>query len=261
MRSTSSRIPLALHNRRAAPVRCRRGARSSRNIQLEPQWRTASPGFGSSAGAALAARCCVGEPCTALALAVWCCFQLPRAPRCLLAAPAWHGSCCLSPTALDPNRSKEDGKLYVIKEVDISNMPPAEREAAHQEAKASPAWRAWHLAGEHSSSACRMCTGTCAQAACPRSLCVGRVPARVIPGCHVQRLKARLGAPPAPQLLMALDHPNVVRCYEAFVAEGRLHIVMDYCTEGGGPREGAGTAAWWRCCGCGSHACRHASHA
>lgn len=37
---------------------------------------------------------------------------------------------------------------------------------------------------------------------------------------------------PPMQLLMALDHPNIVRCHEAFVSEGKLCIVMDYCSQG-----------------------------
>ncbi|GBG00214.1 hypothetical protein Rsub_12995 [Raphidocelis subcapitata] len=65
--------------------------------------------------------------------------------------------------------SREDGRQYVVKEVDLRRMPREEREAAHQEAK----------------------------------------------------------------LLMSLDHPNIVRCHETFISdEGKLCIVMDYCSEG-----------------------------
>ena len=31
---------------------------------------------------------------------------------------------------------------------------------------------------------------------------------------------------------MGLSHPNIVRCREAFVADGALCIVMEYCSEG-----------------------------
>ncbi|KAJ9525273.1 hypothetical protein QJQ45_020808 [Haematococcus lacustris] len=64
--------------------------------------------------------------------------------------------------------SKVDGKKYVIKEIDISRMPKAERESAEQEAK----------------------------------------------------------------LLMALNHPNIVRCTECFTHQSKLCIVMDWCSEG-----------------------------
>jgi serine/threonine protein kinase len=64
---------------------------------------------------------------------------------------------------------KLTGKHYVIKEIDISRMPKAERDASEQEAK----------------------------------------------------------------VLMALSHPNIVRCTECFVHQGRLLcIVMDWCSEG-----------------------------
>lgn len=64
--------------------------------------------------------------------------------------------------------NKVDGKNYVIKEVDMSRMPKAERDAAEQEAK----------------------------------------------------------------LLMALNHPNIVRCLECFTHMNKLCIVMDWCSEG-----------------------------
>ncbi|WIA14899.1 hypothetical protein OEZ85_001614 [Tetradesmus obliquus] len=64
--------------------------------------------------------------------------------------------------------SKLDAKNYVIKEVDISRMPRAERESAEQEAK----------------------------------------------------------------LLLALKHPNIVRCKECFTSGSKLCIVMDWCSEG-----------------------------
>lgn len=35
------------------------------------------------------------------------------------------------------------------------------------------------------------------------------------------------------QLLMALNHPNIVRCSECFVHQNKLCIVMDHCSEGG----------------------------
>ncbi|KAF5839493.1 kinase-like domain-containing protein [Dunaliella salina] len=63
---------------------------------------------------------------------------------------------------------KSDGKSFVVKEIDVSRMPKAERETAELEAK----------------------------------------------------------------LLMALNHPNIVRCVECFVANSKLCIVMDYCSEG-----------------------------
>lgn len=34
------------------------------------------------------------------------------------------------------------------------------------------------------------------------------------------------------QLLMALNHPNIVRCVECFTFNNKLCIVMDYCSEG-----------------------------
>ncbi len=34
------------------------------------------------------------------------------------------------------------------------------------------------------------------------------------------------------QLLMALKHPNIVRCIECFTAQSKLCIVMDWCSEG-----------------------------
>jgi len=34
------------------------------------------------------------------------------------------------------------------------------------------------------------------------------------------------------QLLMALNHPNIVRCVECFIANSKLCIVMDWCSEG-----------------------------
>ncbi|KAG2486399.1 hypothetical protein HYH03_014976 [Edaphochlamys debaryana] len=64
--------------------------------------------------------------------------------------------------------NKLDNKNYVIKEIDISRMPKAERDAAEQEAK----------------------------------------------------------------LLMALNHPNIVRCMECFTHLNKLCIVMDWCSEG-----------------------------
>lgn len=38
--------------------------------------------------------------------------------------------------------------------------------------------------------------------------------------------------PPALQLLMALNHPNIVRCTECFIHANKLCIVMDWCSEG-----------------------------
>jgi len=35
-----------------------------------------------------------------------------------------------------------------------------------------------------------------------------------------------------PQLLKALKHPNIVSCKESFIEDGKLCIVMDYCSEG-----------------------------
>ncbi|GIL80613.1 hypothetical protein Vretifemale_9758, partial [Volvox reticuliferus] len=64
--------------------------------------------------------------------------------------------------------NKLDNKNYVIKEIDISRMPKAEREASEQEAK----------------------------------------------------------------VLMALNHPNIVRCIECFTHMNKLCIVMDWCSEG-----------------------------
>ncbi|PNW87779.1 hypothetical protein CHLRE_01g001800v5 [Chlamydomonas reinhardtii] len=64
--------------------------------------------------------------------------------------------------------NKLDNKNYVIKEIDISRMPKAERDASEQEAK----------------------------------------------------------------LLMALNHPNIVRCIECFTHMNKLCIVMDWCSEG-----------------------------
>ncbi|GLI70930.1 hypothetical protein VaNZ11_016024 [Volvox africanus] len=64
--------------------------------------------------------------------------------------------------------NKLDNKNYVIKEIDISRMPKAEREASEQEGK----------------------------------------------------------------VLMALNHPNIVRCIECFTHMNKLCIVMDWCSEG-----------------------------
>ncbi|KAG1653779.1 hypothetical protein FOA52_007586, partial [Chlamydomonas sp. UWO 241] len=63
---------------------------------------------------------------------------------------------------------KKDGKQFVIKEIDISRMPPAEKVASKQEA----------------------------------------------------------------QLLMALNHPNIVRCYDTFTEANKMCIVMELCSEG-----------------------------
>jgi hypothetical protein len=41
----------------------------------------------------------------------------------------------------------------------------------------------------------------------------------------------RLAWPPL-QLLMALDHPNIVRCSACFVNPTKVCIVLDYCSEG-----------------------------
>jgi serine/threonine protein kinase len=37
---------------------------------------------------------------------------------------------------------------------------------------------------------------------------------------------------PLLQLLMALDHPNIVRCSACFVNPTKVCIVLDYCSEG-----------------------------
>lgn len=34
------------------------------------------------------------------------------------------------------------------------------------------------------------------------------------------------------QLLMALKHPNIVRCHECFTHLNKLCIVMEWCSEG-----------------------------
>jgi serine/threonine protein kinase len=34
------------------------------------------------------------------------------------------------------------------------------------------------------------------------------------------------------QLLLALKHPNIVRCKECFTSGSKLCIVMDWCSEG-----------------------------
>eukprot|EP00198_Chlamydomonas_reinhardtii_P011003 XP_001700340.1 predicted protein [Chlamydomonas reinhardtii] len=72
--------------------------------------------------------------------------------------------------------NKLDNKNYVIKEIDISRMPKAERDASEQEAK----------------------------------------------------------------LLMALNHPNIVRCIECFTHMNKLCIVMDWCSEGKWPEGSRG---------------------
>ena len=33
-------------------------------------------------------------------------------------------------------------------------------------------------------------------------------------------------------LLMSLDHPNIIKCYEAFINNGFLYIVMEYAESG-----------------------------
>ena len=34
------------------------------------------------------------------------------------------------------------------------------------------------------------------------------------------------------QILLALHHPNIVACSLSWVERGKLHIVMEYCSEG-----------------------------
>lgn len=93
------------------------------------------------------------------------------------------------------------GGVYVTKEVGLRRMGKNEPQAAHQEAqvRAPP-------------------------------VCV------LMPQLRPQRLQLHRrkvdSTKRTPQLLMELNHPNIVRCHEAFVADGTLCIVMDHCSEG-----------------------------
>ena len=87
-----------------------------------------------------------------------------------------------------------DGKDYVIKEIDVSRMPRQEREVAAQEAQV--------LTRHQVRSISTVCQNK-----------------RTSDLFHVQVLKS-------------LNHPNVVRCKETFTDSGRLCIVMEYCSEG-----------------------------
>ena len=94
-------------------------------------------------------------------------------------------------------QSKKDGKNYVIKEIDISKMPASERESSKQEAQVRTRY-----------SACWLI-----------DINIHEIKTAYCPKCK-------------PQLLMALKHPNIVRCLECFTHANKLCIVMDWCSEG-----------------------------
>eukprot|EP00882_Tetradesmus_deserticola_P031878 GHRQ01036057.1.p1 GENE.GHRQ01036057.1~~GHRQ01036057.1.p1 ORF type:complete len:156 (+),score=22.39 GHRQ01036057.1:430-897(+) len=108
-----------------------------------------------------------------------------------------------------------DAKNYVIKEVDISRMPRAEREAAEQEAKVRNLL------------------------ACQRQYNRRVLPPRChankhpLPGARGKHIIGQwLLSCTVLQLLLALKHPNIVRCKECFPSGSKLCIVMDWCSEG-----------------------------
>ena len=92
----------------------------------------------------------------------------------------------------------KDGKRVVIKEIDIRSMPPSECKAAEQEAKVHLCLSQLALRPLRAQSEFRN----------ERSLCLSG------------------------QVLLMLNHPNIVGCLESFRAQGKLCIVMDFCSEG-----------------------------
>ncbi len=89
----------------------------------------------------------------------------------------------------------------VTAEIDISRMPKAEKESAEQEARTCM-YRALI-------AYTRNWLGRSALNAYRHDVSCNR-----------------------PQLLMALSHPNIVRCLECFTHQSKLCIVMDWCSEG-----------------------------
>lgn len=116
---------------------------------------------------------------------------------------------------------KSDGKNFVIKEIDISRMPKVERDAAEQEAK---------VRIKPPAQAQSFCIKNCTSI--DQDLLVMRR-ARCVSASKVQGVLVTLASALCLQLLMALNHPNIVRCLECFTHQSKLCIVMDWCSEGG----------------------------
>lgn len=95
----------------------------------------------------------------------------------------------------------KDGKKVVIKEIDIRTMPPQECKAAEQEAKVS--WSSRAFGG-----------------------------ARAVNTTSYPPLGTVLTAACILQVLLMLNHSNIVSCVESFRHQGKLCIVMDFCSEG-----------------------------
>eukprot|EP00983_Pelagomonas_calceolata_P094130 1157850-Pelagomonas_calceolata.AAC.14 len=114
---------------------------------------------------------------------------------------------------------KSDGKNFVVKEIDVSRMPRAERETAELEAKAS----------NQVDVAISMGVQSMKQAK--------NVMLKLKLVCRLRKKEANTQGNSITcacimmQLLMALNHPNIVRCVECFTANSKLCIVMDYCSE------------------------------
>lgn len=126
------------------------------------------------------------------------------------AAPAAVGAVLLA-------RRSQDGRLYALKQVQLSGRSAREQLEAVREAQVSGPTAGWAALRRRPAAACRPCTSGAAGAGAAND------------ASHTVNTSFAL---PHPQLLAALDSPYITRYYDSFLHEDWLCIVMEFAPGG-----------------------------
>ena len=121
-----------------------------------------------------------------------------------------------------------ESKKVVIKEIDLKAMSPSDIKAAEGEVKVgAPADTSREVAGTPAVPARTDREAACCGARRAGSQCRGCCTAVAPATWLVCKCWRRA------QVLQMLHNSNIVSCVESFRHQGKLCIVMDYCSEGG----------------------------